>query len=102
MGSMARMGVRRMKADGRGMKEDVVARLHELTDVDFERDSAVAEQVQLRSLLTQFIENEMRSCSMDYGCITPEYVQRAWGGRVAIEDITQGLTELRKQDFLVR
>ena len=82
------------------MKEDVVARLHELTDVDFERDSAVAEQVQLRSLLTQFIENEMRSCSMDYGCITPEYVQRAWGGSVAIEDITQGLTELRKQGFM--
>ena len=55
---------------------------------------------QLRSLLTQFIESEMRSCSMDYGCITPEYVQRAWGGRVAIEDITQGLTELRKQGFM--
>ena len=82
------------------LKEDVVARLHELTDVDFERDSAVAEQVQLRSLLTQFIENEMRSCSMDYGCITPKYVQRAWGGRVAIEDITQGLTELRKEGFM--
>lgn len=83
------------------MKEDMVARLHELTGVDFERDSAVAEQVQLRSLLTQFIESEMRSCSMDYGCITPEYVQRAWGGRVAIEDITQGLTELRKQGFMI-
>ena len=75
MGSMARMGVRHMKADGRGRKEDVVARLR------------------------AFIENEMRSCSMDYGCITPECVQRAWGGRVAIEDITQGLTELRKQGF---
>ena len=102
MGSMARMGVRRMKADGRGMKEDVVARLHELTDVDFERDSAKRENEfsSLRSLLSQFIESEMRSCSMDYGCITPEYVQRAWGGRVAIEDITQGLTELRKQGFM--
>ena len=88
------------KDDMECMKEDVVARLHELTDVDFERDSAVAEQVQLRSLLTQFIENEMRSCSMDYGCITPEYVQRVWGGRVAIENITQGLTELRKQGFM--
>ena len=32
--------------------------------------------------LREFVENEMRSCSMDYGCITPEYVQRAWGGRV--------------------
>ena len=56
MGSMARMGVRRMKADGRGMKEDVVARLHELTDVDFERDSAKRENEfsSLRSLLPRF------------------------------------------------
>ena len=89
-----------MMDDMECMKEDMVTRLHELTDVDFERDSAVAEQAQLRSLLTQFIEDEMRSCSMDYGCITPEYVQRAWGGRVAIEDITQGLAELRKQGFM--
>ena len=37
--------------------------------------------------LREFIENEMRSCSMDIGGITPEYVQKAWGGRVAIEDI---------------
>ena len=50
--------------------------------------------------LKDFIESVMRSCSMDYGCITPEYVQRAWGGRVAIEDIAQVLTELRKQGFM--
>ena len=82
--------------------DEVVVRLKELTDVDFERDSAKRENEfsSLRSLLSQFIENEMRSCSMDYGCITPEYVQRAWG--VAIEDITQGLTKLRKQGFLLR
>ena len=49
--------------------------------------------------LCEFIENEMRSCSMDVGGITPEYVQRAWGGRVAIEDITQGLTELRMNGY---
>lgn len=83
------------------MKEEVVARLHELTDVDFERDSAVAEQVQLRSLLTQFIESEMRSCSMDYGCITPEYVQRAWGGRVTVEDIEAAFEELKRSDDLL-
>ena len=55
-----------MKADGRGMMEDVVARLKELTDVDFERDSAKRENEfsSLRSLLSQFIESEMRSCSM--------------------------------------
>lgn len=51
--------------------------------------------------LKEFMENEARSGSMDYGCITPEYVQRAWGDRVAIEDIAQRLTELRKQGFLL-
>ena len=44
--------------------------------------------------LRVFIENEMRSCSMDTGCITPEYVKRTWGGRVAIEDIEAAFEEL--------
>lgn len=100
---MGKMGVRRTKADGRGMMEDVVARLKELTDVDFERDRAKRENEfsSLRSLLSQFIENEMRSCSMDYGCITPEYVQRAWGGRVAIEDIEAAFEELKRNNDLL-
>lgn len=51
--------------------------------------------------LREFIENEMRSCSMDIGGITPEYVQRAWGGRVAIDDIEAAFKELkRSNDFL--
>jgi len=33
---------------------------------------------------------------MDFGCITPEYVYRMWGGSVAIDEIATGLTELRK------
>ena len=37
--------------------------------------------------LITFMENEARSCSMDFGCVTPEYVYRMWGGTVAIEDI---------------
>ena len=37
--------------------------------------------------LREFIENEMRSCSMDVGGITPEYVQRAWGGSVPLNEI---------------
>ena len=37
--------------------------------------------------LRQFIEHEARSCSMDPGCITPEYVYRMWGGSVPLEDI---------------
>jgi hypothetical protein len=75
-------------------------RLHELTDIDFERDSAVPEQAQLRSLLTQFMENEARSGSMDFGCITPLYVYRMWGGQYPIEEIENGLAELRKQGFM--
>ena len=37
--------------------------------------------------LKEFIENETRACSMDYGCITPLYVYRMWGGRVPLKDI---------------
>ena len=73
---MVRMEVRLMKADGRGMKDDVTSRLR------------------------SFIEDEARSCSMDYGCITPLYVYRMWGGSASLEDIAQGLTELRKQGFI--
>ena len=47
--------------------------------------------------LKEFMENEARSCSMDFGCITPEYVYRMWGGSVALEDIEAGLKELRKK-----
>ena len=49
--------------------------------------------------LREFMVDEARSGSMDFGCVTPLYVYRSWGGTVAIEDITQGLTELRKQGF---
>lgn len=51
--------------------------------------------------LKGFIENEMRSCSMDIGGIKPEYVQRAWGGRVAIEDIKAAFEELKLNDGLL-
>lgn len=44
--------------------------------------------------LREFIENEARSCSMDYGCITPEYVYRMWGGSVAIEEIEKAMEEV--------
>ena len=85
------------------MMEDVSARLQELTDVDFERDSAETEgkHSSLHSLLTQFIESEVRSGSMDYGCITPLYVYRMWGGAIPMEDIERGLMELREQGFMV-
>ena len=40
------------------------------------------------------MEQEARSCSMDFGCITPEYVYRMWGGSVAIEDIVSAMEEV--------
>ena len=48
------------------------------------------------SRLREFIENEVRSGSMDFGCITPLYVYRMWCGAIPMEDIENGLTELRK------
>ena len=47
--------------------------------------------------LREFLEDEARSCSMDFGCETPEYVFRSWGGSVTIDETATGLTELRKQ-----
>ena len=44
-----------------------------------------------------FIENEARSCSMDFGCVTPEYVYRMWGGSVTIEDIASALETVKKE-----
>lgn len=46
--------------------------------------------------LKEFMENEARSCSMDFGCVTPEYVYRMWGGTVAIEEIANAMKEVRR------
>lgn len=45
--------------------------------------------------LRQFLEDEARSCSMDPGCITPEYVFRMWGGQVPLEEIEAAMNELK-------
>lgn len=71
---MVRMDRRRTPRceKGKGMKGDVLSRLRD------------------------FIENEARSGSMDFGCITPLYVYRMWGGRVAIEDIERAMADVRR------
>ena len=46
--------------------------------------------------LKEFMENEARSCSMDFGCITPEYVYRMWGGAIAIEEIERAMVDIRR------
>lgn len=55
--------------------------------------SGMAEDIILR--LREFIENEGRSCSMDLGGITPEYVYRMWGGTVPLDEIEAGLKVIK-------
>lgn len=43
----------------------------------------------LTDRLRLFLEAEARSCSMDPGCVTPEYVFRMWGGAVPLEQIEE-------------
>lgn len=51
------------------------------------------------SRLKAFMDAEARSCSMDFGCITPLYVYRMWGGMVTIDDITKALKIINKQQY---
>ena len=45
--------------------------------------------------LKAFIEEETRSCSMDFGGITPQYVYLMWYGIVAREDIEKAMAEIK-------
>lgn len=49
--------------------------------------------------LREFIENEARTCSMDFGCLTPAYVYRMWGGAVAIDEIENALNYLKANNY---
>ena len=51
--------------------------------------------------LRELIDDEARSCSMDFGCITPKYVHRLLGGTVPMEDIISGFKELQKRGLPV-
>lgn len=41
--------------------------------------------------LKEFMKQEARSCSMDFGCVTPLYVYRMWGGQVPLDKIEAAL-----------
>lgn len=51
--------------------------------------------------LKEFLTDEARSGSMDFGCVTPLYVYRMWGGAIPMKDIENGLMELKQQGFMV-
>ena len=50
--------------------------------------------MELIDRLREFLEYEARFCSMDFGCVTPLYVYRMWGGAVALEEIEFALAEI--------
>ena len=45
------------------------------------------------------IEDEARSCSMDFGCITPLYVYRMLGGQYSIDEIQNAISSCRKEYY---
>lgn len=51
------------------------------------------------SKLQEFMEYEARSCSIDFGCVTPLYVYRMWGGSVAIDEIEKALVYLKVNNY---
>lgn len=46
--------------------------------------------------LKEFMENEARSCSMDFGCVTPLYVYRMWGSAVTLDEIANAMVTIKK------
>lgn len=47
--------------------------------------------------LTELLENEARSCSMEPGCVTSVYVYRMWGGIVSLTDIENCLSKAKER-----
>lgn len=45
--------------------------------------------------LKAFIVEEARSCSMDFGGITPLYVYRMWNESVPLEEIGSTIAEIK-------
>ena len=42
---------------------------------------------ELINRLKEFMANETRPCTIDFGSITPLYVYRMWSGMVAIDSV---------------
>ena len=66
-----------------------------MVDYDENRASGVTKKgnrmTELVVRLKKFMEQEARSCSMDFGCVTPIYVYRMWGGQVPLNEIEEAL-----------
>ena len=58
----------------------------------------VHDEMDIPQRLQEFIESEGKSCFMDIGGITPEYVYRSWGGSVAIEEIEEEMKNITENN----
>ena len=47
--------------------------------------------------LKEFIEQEARSCSMDFGCETPLYIFRMWGGTVPLDEVEEAFKQVKSR-----
>lgn len=47
--------------------------------------------------LKSFLESEARSCSMDFGCVTPLYVYRMMGGEFSLSEIESALAIVKER-----
>ena len=43
------------------------------------------------------MDNEAQACSMDFGCITPLYVYRMWGGSASLEEIEKAMNTIKSK-----
>lgn len=48
----------------------------------------------IESRIKEFMNNEARSCSMDFGRITPLYIYRMLGGAMTLEEIEVELAHI--------
>ncbi len=49
--------------------------------------------------LKEFLDNEARSGAMDFGCVTPLYVYRMFGGTMPIDEIEVALSKLKANNY---
>lgn len=57
----------------------------------------IAMNTELVEIVRTLMENEARSCSMDFGCVDAKYVQRMLGGVYSIEEIEAALKTVKKE-----
>ena len=62
-------------------------------------NSSTTDTMSVVERLKEFLDNEARSCSMDYGCVTPFYVYRMWGGCVSLEEINCAMIQIKAYGY---